>query len=237
MVNFLVGLLLLYLLLAAIKQFGRVKPATVARVARHGGGVAGLLGALLVLLRGRFGLAATIASAAAAFAGWGKSGGPSAGFRAAGFGGTSGRVSKARSATIEMTLDLDSGAMAGRALAGAFQGRALDSLSPSDLLALLAELRRNDAEGASLLEAYLDRRLAGWRQADQGQADPRRRGGDSMTREEAYEILGLAKGASAAEVVHAHRTLMKKFHPDHGGSTALAARVNQAKDILLQRHG
>jgi hypothetical protein len=237
MVNFIVGLVLLYLLLAAIKQFGRMKPATVARVARHGGGVAGLLGALLVLLRGRFGLAATIASAAAAFAGWGKSSGPGAGFRAAGFRGASGRVSKARSAMIEMTLDLDSGAMGGAAFAGAFQGRALDSLGQSDLFALLAELRRQDPEGASLLEAYLDRRLAGWRQADQGQADARRRGGDSMTREEAYEILGLAKGASAPDVVRAHRTLMKKFHPDHGGSTALAARVNQAKDILLQRHG
>jgi len=58
-----------------------------------------------------------------------------------------------------------------------------------------------------------------------------------MTRDEAYEVLGLAKGASAEEVIRAHRALMKKFHPDHGGSTALAARVNQAKDVLLDRHG
>ncbi len=59
----------------------------------------------------------------------------------------------------------------------------------------------------------------------------------SMSRREALEILGLAEGADAAEIIRAHRTLMKKFHPDHGGSTALAARVNQAKDVLMQRQG
>ena len=58
-----------------------------------------------------------------------------------------------------------------------------------------------------------------------------------MTRDEAYEILGLAKGASAEEIIAAHRVLMKKVHPDLGGSAALAARVNQAKEVLLDRHG
>jgi hypothetical protein len=234
--NFVIGLILLFLLLQAIKQFGRMDAASAARIIRHGGGVVGMIGALLLLLRGRFGLAATVAGMMANFAGWRTTGGVPPGFGNAGAGARQGRSSVARSAMVEMRLDHDSGAMTGTILAGAYAGRAVETLSRPELVSLRQELARDDPDGVSLLEAYLDRRFAGWREADEGQRQ-RRGGGGSMSRREALEVLGLAEGASGADIARAHRTLMKKFHPDHGGSTTLAARVNQAKDVLMQRQG
>jgi hypothetical protein len=237
--NLVIGLILLFLLVQAIKQFGRVDAATAARLIRHGGGVVGMIGALLLVLRGRIGLAAAVASMVANFAGWKTPGGASPGGFSnvgGGAGARQGRSSIARSAMVEMRLDHSSGAMTGTILSGAYGGRAVETLSRPELIALRQELARDDPDGVSLLEAYLDRRFAGWREADQGERQ--RRGGDgAMSRREAFEVLGLAEGAAAADIIRAHRTLMKKFHPDHGGSTTLAARVNQAKDVLMQRQG
>jgi hypothetical protein len=234
--NFVIGLILLFLLLQAIKQFGRMDAATAARLIRHGGGVLGMIGALLLVLRGRIGLAAAVAGMMANFAGWRTTGGASTAFRNVGAGARSGQTSTARSAMIEMRLDHLSGAMTGTVLAGAYAARAIETMSRPELASLRQELMRDDPDGVSLLEAYLDRRFAGWREADQSDSHRRQRGG-AMSRREALEVLGLAEGASAADIIRAHRTLMKKFHPDHGGSTTLAARVNQAKDVLMQRQG
>jgi hypothetical protein len=240
MPTFIAGLFALYLVLAAIKQFGRLSPATAAKIVRKGGVALGLLGVVLLALRGGFGLASILASLALGLAGRGRTSPFSQAFRAAGDAGRAGRISTARTAMIEMRLDHDSGALSGSVLAGRFQGRALESLARPDCLELYAGLRRDDPEGARLLETYLDRRFAAWREADESEGEARRRaraGAGAMTRDEAYEVLGLPQGAGAEEIVRAHRSLMKKLHPDHGGTTALAARVNQAKDVLLDRHG
>jgi len=175
----------------------------------------------------------------AGFAGWRAPGAPWSPIRNAGLGAGPGRASSARSAMIEMRLDHATGVMTGTALAGSYAGRALENMARPELMGLREELARDDPDGVALLEAYLDRRFAGWREADQGEGQARRKGGagGAMSRKEAFEVLGLAEGASAAEIIRAHRTLMKKLHPDHGGSTALAARVNQAKDVLMQRQG
>jgi hypothetical protein len=234
--NLIIGLILLFLLVQGIKRFARMDTATAARLVRHGGGVLGMIGALLLLLRGRIGLAAAVAGMMANFAGWRTTGGASTGFRNVGGGARAGRSSTARSAMVEMRLYHDSGAMTGRVLGGAYAGRAVETLSRPELVALRQELMLDDPDGARLLEAYLDRRFAGWREADQGERQGRR-GAGAMSRREALQVLGLAEGASAADIIRAHRTLMKKFHPDHGGSTTLAARVNQAKDVLMQRQG
>ena len=93
-----------------------------------------------------------------------------------------------------------------------------------------------DSQGAVLMEAYLDRRSQGWRSrnSDDGRrtkhSSPQR---STMTASEAYDVLGLKPGAKDEQIRAAHRRLMMKFHPDQGGSTYLAARINEAKEVLL----
>lgn len=55
----------------------------------------------------------------------------------------------------------------------------------------------------------------------------------AMSRDEALDVLGLTGRPSDDEIKGAHRRLMAKVHPDHEGSTYLASKINQAKDVLL----
>jgi hypothetical protein len=157
--------------------------------------------------------------------------------RAAGAQPSAGKRSDVETAYLRMSLDHDSGAMEGTVLRGACAGRELRELSLEQLLELLAECRTRDVQAVRLLETYVDRTFGPeWRQRgekrDAGR-EPGRAGAAKMTREEAYEVLGLKPGASADEIKEAHRSLMLKLHPDHGGSNYLAAKINQAKDLLL----
>jgi hypothetical protein len=151
-----------------------------------------------------------------------------------------GQTSTVATPFLRMTLDHDTGSMTGTILCGRFSGMRVEELSNADLLALLRECRADDEEGARLLEAYLDRTYPDWRDELAGER-PRGSGGGGrrppsgdMTAEEAYAILGLAPGADAEAIKEAHRRLMVKLHPDHGGSDYLATKINRARDVLLR---
>ena len=148
------------------------------------------------------------------------------------------RRAMVRTAALEMELDQQTGALEGLVLAGRRDGRLLGSLSKAELIALYKELA-SDAESRQLLEAYLDGRFPVWRkdaEANGGEGLGVAPGAGAMTKEEAYKILGLEAGAAAADVRKAHRRLMQRLHPDIGGTSFLAARINEAKDVLLSNH-
>ncbi len=149
---------------------------------------------------------------------------------------TQGQQSRVRSSSLEMELDHDTGAMDGTVLRGAHKSARLSKMSKADLRSLHGEIQSSgDNQGLALLEAFLERMHADWFEAGPGQSrrSSARTGDSAMTTEQAYEILGLEPGASPAKIKSAHRTLMQKLHPDHGGSTYLAAKINEAKDFLL----
>jgi hypothetical protein len=153
---------------------------------------------------------------------------------------SAGQKSGVRTDFIEMVLDHDSGSMEGRCLKGRFAGRAFASLREAELLGLLDEIGGADSQGAALLEAYLDRRCKGWRErrsagASKEKAREPRDANGGMSRKEAYDVLDLKPGAGEEAIRAAHRRLMMKLHPDRGGSTYLASRINEAKDVLLGR--
>jgi hypothetical protein len=194
-----------------------------------GPAVLGLLGVGLMLV-GRFGTGLMIASAAAAW--YGSARARQQARRSAGSRST------VRTAALEMELDHDSGELTGGVLAGSYEGRRLADLDLPDLLDLSRELA-SDEESLRLLETYLDSRFPIWRDHVEAEPDGRQRSAPrsgGMTQEEAYEILGLEAGASPADIRKAHRRLMQRLHPDVGGSSFLAARINEAKDVLLSAH-
>jgi DnaJ-domain-containing protein 1 len=152
-------------------------------------------------------------------------------------GPAAGQSSEVETPFLRMTLDHDTGAMTGTVLRGQFAGMRLDELGRADLLALLRECRAEDEESGRLVEAYLDRLHPDWHD-DLG---PERAGSAAhattadVSVEEAYEILGLARGADAEAIKAAHHRLMKQLHPDHGGTDYLATKINRARDVLLRR--
>lgn len=228
---FLLGLAALLLILLALRGFTRANVKTVARQIRIVAGIGALAAAAALMLRGLLSWAGPLAI----FGVWMLFGGGNAPL-----GGQAskspGQTSKIVTDFLEMELDHDTGAMHGRVLKGAFEGREIESMSPAELAKLWQECQFSDPQSGQIIEAYLDSMHPTWRDdmARAGAGSDRASAG-SMSREEAYEVLGLAPGASEEEIRRAHRELMIKLHPDRGGSGYLAAKINLAKDVLLGR--
>jgi hypothetical protein len=234
MAYFFAGLVILGVLVVLGRAFVAAEPRALVRTLRYLVGGALLLFGLIFFLAERWGLALPLAAAGISALALGRIGPLDLG------GGRrrAGSRSTVRSAFLEMALDHDSGAMTGTVVAGSLAGQGLDDLDDAALRRLHDEVV-GDGESVSLFEAYLDRRKPGWREDVErdGDAGPRRpANAGAMTDEEAYEILGLAPGAGKADIRAAHRRLMFRLHPDQGGSTFLAAKINQAKDRLLGQH-
>ena len=152
-----------------------------------------------------------------------------------------GQASQISTRFLDMELDHDSGEMTGKVNVGQFAGRRLDQLILGELIELWRECAKEDEQSRLVLENYLDRGHPEWRSVAgagprEETAGPR---SDSpwtttgMSADEACEILAVEPGATAEDIESAYRRVMKSAHPDHGGSDWMAAKVNQAKDILL----
>jgi DnaJ domain len=223
------GLAALIVFLFLTRAYTVANPQVLARQLRIGAGVAVLAGAGLLVLRGAMGYAMSLA-ALGSWLLWGAGSGPFGGYGAQ---KSPGQTSRVQTEHLEVELDHDSGHIRGRILKGFFAGRDLEGLAPAEMAHLWQDCRFADPKSAQILEAYLDRAHPTWRE------DMARAGGEAgnsdghMTRAQALDILGLREGASDEEIRRAHRELMMKMHPDRGGSTFLAAKINEAKDVLL----
>jgi hypothetical protein len=229
------GLVVLWLVLVALRGFLRANPASMARWMRESAGWAMLVGAAVLVFRGMANYALGLAVAGSWLL-WG------GGVRnwpgiPGGIGRKSpGQTSRVSTDHLDMELDHDTGAMTGRVLKGLFAGRTLESLKPVEVALLWHDCRFTDPQSAQILEAYLDRLHPTWRD-DISRGEQKMSGGPDgrMPVEEAWAILGLEPGADDEAIRKAHRELMLRMHPDRGGSTYLAAKINEAKDVLLGR--
>jgi hypothetical protein len=226
--------LVLGMLYGVVRLIAMADPQTLARIGRYviAFGLIGI-GGLLVFSR-QFFLGIPVVALGIGALSRGRIGG----FDLGGGRKSAGKASRVTSRFVEASLDHDSGRLTGRVSEGVHAGRLLDDLGEDELRALLRETSV-DPDSAALVEAYLDRRFPLWR--EDGQADAGAGAGGApdpgaMTDQQAYEILGLSPGAGEAEIRAAHRRLLKGVHPDRGGSTFLASRINLAKDRLLSRH-
>ena len=151
-------------------------------------------------------------------------------YRGSSIGSTSSKTSTVASRFLRMNLDHETGKMSGQVLEGEFEHWELDEMERAQLESLLSYCSKNDPDSARLLESYLTQRFPDESFENQ---QPYSESSSQMQRTEALSILGLEGEPDSEAIVNAHRHLMQKLHPDRGGNDYLAAKINQAKDVLL----
>ena len=221
--------------LIGMKFFVNANPADVAVWVRKMSAWVVLGAAGLLAIRGQVLLAAPLMVVGSILLR--RFGGMGASFPGGGRSRSDGQRSRVRTAALAMELDHDTGEMEGEVLTGPFVGKRLSSLSLEELMEFRLNCDDAGPQTSALVEAYLDRYHAEWRDRDDvsdGAEQQAHTGSSVMSREEAFEILGLAYGATREEIRKAHKDLMKQFHPDQGGSSYIASKINQAKDLLLE---
>ncbi|GJD42594.1 Co-chaperone protein DjlA [Methylobacterium cerastii] len=215
---------------------GRLGPRLTPRLIRRAGAWVALALAAILMLRGQLGPALVLGLGAV----WLLDGPETLGARLKRWvSSVTPSPRRHRTARIDFVVGDDGKVGDGILRGGPLGGRRLESLGLADLRAVLAVCRVQDPAAVVPLEAYLDRRHAGWRVDAERDGHPRPgrpAQPGAMTQDEAYQILGLERGATPEAVRTAHRTLMKRAHPDQGGSAEGAARVNAARDRLTNRH-
>lgn len=147
----------------------------------------------------------------------------------------SGGNARFKSQHLNITVNFASGQVAGEIIDGEFKGQSLANLSEDTLSQLLTAFQQKDKKSYYLLAAYM--RSRGFHQHQQSQqqnANSAHASDGKITVDEALEILNLEPMPTKKEVISAHRKLMSKLHPDKGGSDYLAARVNEAREVLLK---
>ncbi|HLA03318.1 MAG TPA: DnaJ domain-containing protein [Aestuariivirga sp.] len=230
MVNFIIAVVIVFGGLWLIRKFAKTAPSQIPGLTRKLAGGALIAVSGLLALRGMmtyavplFALGLGMLGQSAAFPNgfpWAKK--------------STGQKSRVATAILAMELDHDSGRMTGEVISGPFKGSRLEEMGASDLQSLYHYCAKASDQSISLLEAWLDRNNPAWRESWKGADKSRQTGTGAMSHDEALAVLGLKTGATNQDIKNAHRRLMKDFHPDRGGSDYLAAKINQAKDILLQ---
>jgi hypothetical protein len=222
------GVVLLVGVILLMRWAADADPRVLARIVKGAGVALAVAGALLLVWRSPLGLVLLLAAASVLYflRRAGRSGPPALSLPSPGL----------QTAMLTMTAEPGASRIDGTVRQGRFQGSRLSRLTLAQLLDLLEDYRRQDADSASALEAYLDRTYgATWHEDPRRsrRARPRLVRQQAMTRKEALEVLGLGPDSSTEEISEAHHRLLQKVDPDQGGSSYLAARIKQARDVLL----